>query len=217
MKRKILCLLLAVALIVAMALPAFAAEIDLYDYEVGPCVLTLNESFEQIGSVNLNEYSFFTHELFPSLSDGYYFVELNVLSVDVLYSSLSDRPVLISSEQLCTDGTHLLATRDYWRDLIYFGDGLYAICEAAKGEDRFVTFFAGNSDGSSSLSSLQSIKFYKAIPPATDSLSSVITADTVGGVFTELVALLPVSIGAVVIFIGIRKAIHFLQSFVHGA
>lgn len=49
------------------------------------------------------------------------------------------------------------------------------------------------------------------------SLSSVVTADMLGGVLDEIVALLPVVLPVMIGFIGLRKGISFVQSVLHGA
>ncbi|MBQ8237037.1 MAG: hypothetical protein IJZ39_02660 [Oscillospiraceae bacterium] len=48
-------------------------------------------------------------------------------------------------------------------------------------------------------------------------LSGVVTAELVGGLFDEIVALLPILIPPMVTFIGIRKGISFMQSVLHSA
>jgi len=52
---------------------------------------------------------------------------------------------------------------------------------------------------------------------ATSVLGSVITADMISGVLDEIIAILPVVIPTMIGFIGLRKAIAFLQSILHGA
>lgn len=52
---------------------------------------------------------------------------------------------------------------------------------------------------------------------ATTTLSTVVTADLLGGVFDEIVALLPVCIPVMVGFIAIRKGISFVRSILHSA
>ena len=49
------------------------------------------------------------------------------------------------------------------------------------------------------------------------SLSSVVTADMLGGVLDEIVGLLPVVVPVMVGFIGLRKGLSFVQSVLHGA
>lgn len=48
-------------------------------------------------------------------------------------------------------------------------------------------------------------------------LSSVVTADLLGGVLDEVIALLPVAIPVMVGFIGLRKGISFIQGILHSA
>ena len=48
-------------------------------------------------------------------------------------------------------------------------------------------------------------------------LSSVVTAELLGGVLDEVVALLPVAIPVMVGFIGLRKGISFIQGILHSA
>ena len=48
-------------------------------------------------------------------------------------------------------------------------------------------------------------------------LSSVVTADMMSGVFTEITGLLPVVVPVMVGFIAIRKGLSFLQRVLHGA
>lgn len=48
-------------------------------------------------------------------------------------------------------------------------------------------------------------------------LSGIVTADMIGGVLDEIVALLPVVVPVMIGFIGLRKGISFLQSVLHGA
>lgn len=52
---------------------------------------------------------------------------------------------------------------------------------------------------------------------ATGTLSTVVTADMLGGVLDEIVALLPVVLPVMIGFIGLRKGISFVQSVLHGA
>ena len=52
---------------------------------------------------------------------------------------------------------------------------------------------------------------------ATSVLQSIVTADMIGGVLDEIVALLPVVIPTMIGFIGLRKAISFLQGVLHSA
>lgn len=48
-------------------------------------------------------------------------------------------------------------------------------------------------------------------------LASVVSADMLGGVLDEIVALLPVVIPVMIGFIGLRKGISFLQGVLHSA
>lgn len=52
---------------------------------------------------------------------------------------------------------------------------------------------------------------------ATTAVSSVVTADMVGGVLNEVIALLPVMIPAMISFIALRKGIAFIRSVLHSA
>lgn len=52
---------------------------------------------------------------------------------------------------------------------------------------------------------------------ATATLSTIVTADMLSGVLDEIVALLPVIIPVMIGFIGLRKAISFLQGVLHSA
>lgn len=52
---------------------------------------------------------------------------------------------------------------------------------------------------------------------ATTTLSSVVTAQMMSGVFDEIVALLPVCIPVMVSFIALRKGIGFVKSTLHSA
>ena len=56
-----------------------------------------------------------------------------------------------------------------------------------------------------------------AATTAVSSVSSVVTADMVGGVLNEVIALLPVMIPAMISFIALRKGIAFLRSVLHSA
>lgn len=49
------------------------------------------------------------------------------------------------------------------------------------------------------------------------SLSGVVTADLMNGVFNEIIGLLPVCIPVMVSFIALRKGIAFVQSVLHSA
>lgn len=49
------------------------------------------------------------------------------------------------------------------------------------------------------------------------SLSGVVTADLMNGVFNEIIGLLPVCIPVMVSFIALRKGIAFVQSILHSA
>lgn len=51
---------------------------------------------------------------------------------------------------------------------------------------------------------------------ATD-LSTIVTADMLGGVLDQVVSLLPVVIPVMIGFIGLRKGISFLQGMLHSA
>ena len=51
----------------------------------------------------------------------------------------------------------------------------------------------------------------------TNQLASVVTADMLQGVLTEVVGLLPVVIPVMIGFIGLRKGISFLQGVLHSA
>ncbi len=48
-------------------------------------------------------------------------------------------------------------------------------------------------------------------------LSTIITQDLLSGVLDEIIAILPVVIPTMISFIGLRKAIAFVQSILHGA
>lgn len=48
-------------------------------------------------------------------------------------------------------------------------------------------------------------------------LDTVITAEMLGGVLDEIVALLPICIPVLIGFIGLRKGIAFVQSILHSA
>lgn len=48
-------------------------------------------------------------------------------------------------------------------------------------------------------------------------LSNIITADMLGGVLDEIVALLPVCIPVMIGFIALRKGIAFVQNILHSA
>lgn len=52
---------------------------------------------------------------------------------------------------------------------------------------------------------------------ATATLSKIVTADMLGGVLDEIIGLLPVVIPVMIGFIGLRKAISFLQGVLHSA
>lgn len=52
---------------------------------------------------------------------------------------------------------------------------------------------------------------------ATATLSSIVTGDMLGGVLDEIIGLLPVVIPVMIGFIGLRKAISFLQGVLHSA
>lgn len=52
---------------------------------------------------------------------------------------------------------------------------------------------------------------------ATTGLSSVVTAEMLGGVLDEVVALLPVCIPVMISFIALRKGISFVQGILHSA
>jgi len=52
---------------------------------------------------------------------------------------------------------------------------------------------------------------------ATTTLSTVVTAELLSGVFDEIVALLPVCIPVMVGFIAIRKGIGFVRGILHSA
>lgn len=52
---------------------------------------------------------------------------------------------------------------------------------------------------------------------ATGTLASIVTADMISGVLTEIKAILPVVLPVMVGFIGLRKAISFLQGVLHSA
>lgn len=51
----------------------------------------------------------------------------------------------------------------------------------------------------------------------TSALSSVVTADLLGGVLDEIVALLPVCIPVMIGFIALRKGIAFVSHILHSA
>lgn len=51
----------------------------------------------------------------------------------------------------------------------------------------------------------------------TTGLSSVVTAEMLGGVLDEVVALLPVCIPVMISFIALRKGISFVQGILHSA
>ena len=48
-------------------------------------------------------------------------------------------------------------------------------------------------------------------------LSSIVTADMLGGVLDQIVGILPVVIPVMIGFIGLRKGISFLQGVLHSA
>lgn len=48
-------------------------------------------------------------------------------------------------------------------------------------------------------------------------LSTIVTADMIGGVLDELIGLLPVILPTMIGFIGLRKGISFLQGVLHSA
>lgn len=48
-------------------------------------------------------------------------------------------------------------------------------------------------------------------------LAGVVTADMLGGVLDEIIALLPVCIPVMIGFIGLRKGISFIQNILHSA
>ena len=52
---------------------------------------------------------------------------------------------------------------------------------------------------------------------ATGVLQGIVTADMIGGVLDEIVALLPVIVPVMIGFIGLRKGISFLQGVLHSA
>lgn len=56
-----------------------------------------------------------------------------------------------------------------------------------------------------------------AATTAVSSVSSVVTADMVGGVLNEVIALLPVMIPAMISVIALRKGIAFIRSVLHSA
>ena len=48
-------------------------------------------------------------------------------------------------------------------------------------------------------------------------LSSIVTADMVGGVLNQIMGLLPVVLPAMITFLGIRKGISFVMGMLHSA
>lgn len=52
---------------------------------------------------------------------------------------------------------------------------------------------------------------------AATTLSSIVTAEMLSGVLDEILAILPVVIPVMIGFIGLRKAISFLQGVLHSA
>ena len=52
---------------------------------------------------------------------------------------------------------------------------------------------------------------------STGSLSTIVTAEMMQGVLSEITGLLPVVVPVMVGFIGLRKGISFLQSVLHSA
>lgn len=48
-------------------------------------------------------------------------------------------------------------------------------------------------------------------------LSSIVTADMVSGVLSQIVGLLPVVLPAMITFLGIRKGISFVMGMLHSA
>jgi len=52
---------------------------------------------------------------------------------------------------------------------------------------------------------------------ATSQLSTIVTADMLQGVLTEVTGLLPVVVPVMIGFIALRKGISFLQGVLHGA
>lgn len=56
-----------------------------------------------------------------------------------------------------------------------------------------------------------------ALTAVTGQVASAVSADMLQGVLDELVALLPVVIPVMIGFIGLRKAISFLQGVLHSA
>lgn len=52
---------------------------------------------------------------------------------------------------------------------------------------------------------------------ATGKIASVVTADMMGGVLDEVIALLPVCIPVMISFIGLRKGVSFISSVLHAA
>lgn len=55
------------------------------------------------------------------------------------------------------------------------------------------------------------------MPIMTATLSTIVTADMLGGVLDEIVGLLPVILPVMIGFIGLRKGISFLQGVLHSA
>ena len=53
--------------------------------------------------------------------------------------------------------------------------------------------------------------------PEVTGLAGIVTADMLGGVLDEIVALLPTIIPVMIGFIGLRKGISFLQGVLHSA
>ena len=51
----------------------------------------------------------------------------------------------------------------------------------------------------------------------TTGLATIVTADMLGGVLDEVVALLPVCVPVMISFIALRKGISFIQGILHSA
>lgn len=59
--------------------------------------------------------------------------------------------------------------------------------------------------------------YLTAVATSTGQLANVVTADMMGGVLDEVIALLPVCVPVMIGFIGLRKGIGFIQSVLHSA
>ena len=215
--KRIFSILLSLILLLAFPLSASAAEVEPVVYEFWPMA-----DIALYGSVDFDNPhgSGFSCNYAGFIPDGEYIVELIALDGSV-YGTFNINVSLWTDD---ISGEIYGCYNVFVPFVDSSGSEVFADVTISKSpDDPEIYFFLGSEGLCSELSLIRMTSAADAggsgssddVPVSV--LSDLVSADTMVGVFSEILKLLPIALGALIFFIGLRKALAFLSGFLRGS